>query len=332
MTTNYWTLETHGDPLGSIQQFLNTVWHASRLAGMLVTMNGGEESSMQPRYIEDSARLAEINPFKPLMLSNAARAIPELLREHPQQKMGLLLRPCEMRALQAMTERVSLDLENLLTISVDCLGTLPAEEYHWRAERKEAVGNLAQEALQFARQGGIVAYRNRPACQICAEPQAKDADLNIHVFGLPVRHQILISTRQDAMAEVLNHITNGLAADGLIEQHQRVLAKMAERHHSKMERVVEGLGNLLPVDLETVVQQLESCGACQSCLNVCPICLVERPRRDQDGHYNRKDIARWLASCAGCGMCEQACPNHLPLSAIFAHIRTLLSQGIGEPV
>jgi len=29
---------------------------------------------------------------------------------------------------------------------------------------------------------------------------------------------------------------------------------------------------------------------------------------------------RWLVSCVSCGMCEQACPNHLPLTAIISRI------------
>jgi Na+-translocating ferredoxin:NAD+ oxidoreductase RnfC subunit len=31
-------------------------------------------------------------------------------------------------------------------------------------------------------------------------------------------------------------------------------------------------------------------------------------------------------SCAGCGMCEQTCPHHLPLSAIFHHIKAQLVE------
>ena len=41
-------------------------------------------------------------------------------------------RPCEMRALTEMTKHASFKIDNLLTISVDCLGTLPADEYQWR--------------------------------------------------------------------------------------------------------------------------------------------------------------------------------------------------------
>ena len=57
------------------------------------------------------------------------------------------------------------------------------------------------------------------------------------------------------------------------------------------------------------------------CMDVCPICSVDKPRRTKDGRLVREDVANWLLSCAGCGMCEQSCPQHKPLSAVFSHIR-----------
>ena len=122
---------------------------------------------------------------------------------------------------------------------------------------------------------------------------------------------------------------NGYASEpadqALVLQHERILSKMNERHARHMERMNEGLGSLLPADVEPVIRQLESCGDCQSCLDACPICSVDRPKRDIDGRYDRAGVIRWLISCAGCGMCEQSCPNHLPTAAIFAHIRQQLA-------
>jgi formate dehydrogenase subunit beta len=331
----YWSLETHGDPLGAIRECVKTVWLEARLDGMLVTPNGSHTASAKPRLVEDPEQLAEVNVFKPLMTVNAARLVPDLLRQHPQARLGALLRPCEMRALVEMTKHASFSLDNLLTISVDCLGTLPAEEYQWRAERAEKLhsdqtsDSLAQEALQFARQGGIVAYRYRSACQFCSAPDARNADLNIHVLGLPVRQHILVQARDRAASEryVLTSITDGEANPELVAQHVHLLAKMSTRHQNTLQTITEGLGSLLAANAEALIAQLEQCGDCQTCMNVCPICSVDRPARGADGKYARREVMRWLVSCAGCGMCEQSCPNRLPLAAIFTH----LSQQFAEP-
>lgn len=336
----HWSLETHGDPLGKVRTLIKQIWMESNLDGMLVTMDVGDEPSALPRYIVDVEALDEINPFKPLMEINIARVIPDLLADHPDARIGALLRPCEMRALTEMTKHASFKVDNLLTFSVDCLGTLPADEYQWRLERVEKAhqgpphgppaeyADLAVEALKFARQGGIVPYRYRSACQVCLSPAAKHADINLHILGLPIRQQMLISLGDPMMAEMihLEQLTDGLADKLLIDQHERIISKMCERHQRTMDRVDEGLGNLLPADVDAVIRQLEGCGDCQNCMDVCPICSVDRPERNAEGHYERSAVSRWLVSCAGCGMCEQSCPNHLPVSSIFAHIRQQLAQ------
>ena len=337
---NQWSLETHGDPLGKVRDFVKKVWLESNLDGMLITLNGGEEASATPQYIDNPASIDEINPFKPLMEINAAWLVPGLLEKYPRARMGALLRPCEMRALTEMTKHASFKIDNLLTISVDCLGTLPADEYQWRLERADRIhqveagiptetsDELAREALKFAHQGGIVPYRYRSACQVCTSPAAREANINVHILGLPVRQQMLVSASNRSVAERLHldRLTDGKADEALTLQHERILSKMSERHQRTMERVNEGLGSLLPADVDAVIRQLESCGECQKCMDVCPICSVDRPKRSTDGHYDCSGVMRWLVSCAGCGMCEQSCPNHLPISAIFAHIRKQLAQ------
>ena len=161
----------------------------------------------------NDAQLEEVNPFKPLMMENASRQVPRLRAERPNARLGALLRPCEMRALIEMVKHDSFDLDGFLTVSVDCLGTFPADEYEWRAARKESNDSLTRETIQFVKQGGILAYRYRSACQMCVSPEASSADLNINVLGLPARQHILVRARDEATAErlKLDAITDGVA-------------------------------------------------------------------------------------------------------------------------
>jgi formate dehydrogenase subunit beta len=340
MMNSYWSLDTHGDPLGTVHDFIRHVWTEANLDGMLVTLGGEENLHAVPQYITDIAFVNQINPFKPLMEINAARLIPSLLDEHPSKKMAAFLRPCEMRALIEISKHIPVNLDRMLALSADCLGTLPADEYQWRLERAsrnistdqqdsaETSDELAHEALQFARQGGITPYRYRSACQVCPSPAATDAQVNLHVLGLPVRQNMLVSIAGEDIADDihLEQYAKPKANEALVKQHERILSRMCERHQRTMDRVNEDLGSLLPADVDALIHQLEGCSDCQHCMDVCPICSVDRPRRDEDGHYDRSGVMRWLVSCAGCGMCEQSCPEHLPTSAIFGHIRQQLAQ------
>jgi formate dehydrogenase subunit beta len=338
--SDVWSIDTHGDPLGKVRDFITHIWLEAGLTGMLVTMNEGNDFRAIPHFISEVSQVNVINPFKPLMEINAARMIPGLLADYPGSKIGALLRPCEMRALIEMTKLAAINIDDLLTISVDCLGTLPADEYQWRLDRIEktlpdegknpadATDELAREALKFARQGGITPYRYRSACQVCTSPAAEYADINIQILGLPVRQQILVMVKNPSiyMRFHMDKLVDGRASENLVLQHERLLSRMNERHQRTMEHLNEALGELLPADVDGVIHQLESCGNCQTCMGACPICSIHRPTRSADGHFNREEVMRWLVSCAGCGMCEQSCPDHLPIYSIFAHIRQQLDQ------
>ena len=310
MSTN-WMIHTHGDPLGALQNFIKTLWEQTGLDALVVAPSDGKY------VLESPDELEELNPFRPLMKLNTARLVVDTAKKRPGKHLGAMLRPCEMRALNEMAARGAVKRDDVLTICTDCLGTFPADEFEWRTER--SAKGLTKETLQFAPQGGISAYRYRPACQMCAEPGATEGDVNIGVFGLPVRQSMLVNANNGSV--VLKSITDGLASDDLVTKREQMLAKISERHVRTRERVLRSLDENLPADMQDLLEQFETCGDCQTCMNVCPICTVDQPRKAADGKLVREDVVNWLLSCAGCGMCEQSCPQHQPLSAIFSHIR-----------
>jgi len=319
--STHWMLKTKGDPLGTVHRFVRDVWQAAALVALIVPPN----AKGQKHSLTDPAGLEEVNPFQPLMLMNIAGVIPVVLEEHKDGRVGVLLRPCEMRALTEIAGRGAVQTNSLLTLCVDCLGTFPEDEFEWRAARKGSEKGLTGEALQFAPQGGISAYRYRAACQMCVSPGATEADVNIGILGLPVRQTMLVDVKNGALD--WKTLTDGTADPALSAKRDIMLAKLSERHTRTRERVISGLMEVLPINVEALLDQFENCGACQMCMDSCPICTVETPRQVK-GRYRGEDVAAWLASCAGCGMCEQSCPQHLPLSIIFTHVKQQLQQAL----
>ncbi len=316
-----WVLKTKGDPLGAVHRFIGAAWQAAGLEALVVPTS----AKGQEHVLTDTAGLGEVNPFQPLMLMNTAKIIPEVLKDLKDGRIGVLLRPCEMRALLQIAERGVIQAESLFTLCVDCLGTFPEDELEWRAARKGSKNGLTGEALQFAPQGGISAYRYRAACQMCVSSGATEADVNIGILGLPVRQMVLVDVKNGGLDWMA--ITDGKADPALTAKREVMLAKLSERHTRTRERVISGLMEVLPADVEALLDQFENCGACQICMDACPICTVEYPRQVK-GRYRREDVITWLASCVGCGMCEQSCPKSLPLSIIFTHVKQQLEQAL----
>jgi len=321
-------IETQGDPLGVIQNVIAAAWEEFELDQLMVSING----SSQPRLIDSPNQLDQVNPFRPLMTKNTAKYIPDLLEEHPDSRLGVMLRPCEMRALAEKSKRESISAERLLTICVDCLGTYPADDYQWRADRKGSQERLAWETLHFARQGGISAYRFRSACQTCRTPVSSGADINIGVIGLPVRQKIMLETSVSLSAAALAGDDTGVGQDqAMLDQREYIIAKLLQRSSHTRQRLAENLDSILPRDVDALVRQFEACGECRECFDNCPLCAADYPSKDGAGIYHRDQVKEWMISCAGCGMCEQACPNHLPLATIFTQIREQLIEPL-EPI
>ncbi|MFC2028336.1 hypothetical protein ACFLTX_00225 [Chloroflexota bacterium] len=320
MKKDQWILDTRGDPLGTVNTFLQAVWNSIGLQGMILASRSRNELQI----INDYSDLDEINPFQPLMLMNIAGLVPKVLAENPEGIYGILLRPCELRALHEVNKRMEMDSKRLVTICVDCLGTFPDDEFEWRSTRKGSAGGLTREALQFAPQGGIAAYRYRAACQMCTAPGARNGDINLGVLGIPVRQVIIIDGEQELFK--WNELTDRPAEKSLTEKREVLLAKMIERHSQTKDRVLTGLVEVLPDNIDNLLDQFDNCGNCQECIDSCPICQTSAPRRMDSGRFHKQDVMDWLVDCAGCGMCEQSCPRHMPLSIIFTHIKKSLEE------
>lgn len=327
MVRRIWQLETDGKPLETVHNFLIRVWSEANLDAMMLPLKQEDGHQWHKKIITKPDDLSRSNPFTPIMSENIAQFIPEFTKENPGKKLAVLLRPCEIRAFNQIKAKLPGAQKNILVISADCLGTFPEEEFSWRANRKGSQENLTDESIRFSRQGGIAPYRYRAACQLCDNPVASDADININIVGMPIRQEILVSTPNGITKKFgMTELAKNIAGEELIEQHKTTTSKVIYRNRQTKKRLSEALVENTDLNLENLVKQLNDCGQCTNCMDVCPICTTNKFTRNEDGLLSRELVADWMVSCVGCGMCEQACTQHKPLAVIFSIINDQLAQ------
>jgi len=333
-------------PLAALQGLLHGVWERNGLTAMLapVESDGGREIS--PQAIHDSASVATINPFAPTMPANVAALVVGFAREHQPGSLAVVMRPCEWRALVELRKRrrTTPEADRVITISVDCLGTLPAGRWADRASASSPA-ELWREALRFADQGGFTPQAMRRGCQLCTAPSAQDADLTIGLFGLDTASSIIVSSPDEVVDARLHMggVAPRLAPEDMIVRREVAVGALTERRRRHRVALLQDLQQR-GGGLAALLGVFANCSQCGDCLDACPLyngelagVLGVRSAR----HGGRSllgelvELARWMASCSECGMCEEVCSRQVPLldivSPLSQRVREEMAYHPGDP-
>jgi formate dehydrogenase subunit beta len=306
-------------PLEATRAFLRHVWDRASLDGMFIPAWAEGQDDPRPALLSSPAQLDRADPFAPLMVLNTAPHIVALVAENPGQRLGAVLRPCELRSLRELGRRQHVALGGLLLISPDCLATFPHEDFDWRVQHAAAIEKITDEALHFAAQGGILPSRLRPGCQACDHPYPTDADIHLAVLGLETNRHLILGIRDSNLLSRLDLQSQPDPPDELIVRRERVLTKLAEwRQRSRAfaeSHLEEGQASL-----QGLIRHLRGCENCRTWItSACPF-FSQAWDQAESGEHARALEDGWLHSCGGCGMCDHACPDGFPLSTVIGHL------------
>ncbi|MCL4487813.1 MAG: 4Fe-4S dicluster domain-containing protein [Chloroflexi bacterium] len=321
-----------GDTLGAVRDLLQVLLEDKVVDAVLVPVKGSNHSVM-PALVKNPTRLTLADPFAPVMAFNSARLLSMVTRGGAGAKIGAVLRSCEIRALVELSKFNQVDLDDVVIIGMDCLGTLRVPDYLRTAEERL---DLTADLLAGAKEGNTDGLDLRTACRMCEVSTPLRADVSIGFIGIDNAQALLVEMRED-IAQELQFAPEQSPSERRAAVLARLRATRAAARDAEIEQFrtcTRGQGGL--------ARYFAECLECTNCMNACPICYckecffrtanAERTPRDLLRLANRQGalpmpvdallfqmtrLNHMATSCVGCGMCEAACPHDIPLTAMF---------------
>ena len=325
----------NNDTLSGLRGFLKQLLKADVVDALLLPMET-PTGTITPALVADPDLVDGANPLAPVMGLNAARVAGNVSVREPRGRIGVVLRPCELRALVELVKLQQVSLDDLVTIGVDCAGTYDVADYVARDQRERIeTWHELYEGLIAAPESLVPALRD--ACQMCEKPYVEAAHITVEFFGADLTAGIPVSLPDEIGEELsLAPVETDGKRDEVIE---KVVAARTQARDARFAEIRQR------IEREGVEGVFAACIRCHNCMTVCPICycktcLFKSPVFDHEpAQYmswaQRKGAYRLPAdtmlfhltrlnhmvlSCVGCGMCTSGCPSDLPVGAVFRAI------------
>lgn len=340
------------DVLETIRGFLRSLLESRSIDSLFAALET-PDGFVVPALITDPEQLQFCNPLAPIMPINSSRAVSALTHgfivddgekndEHKNGRLGVVLRPCEIRALVELIKLNQVNRAEITLIGLDCPGTYEVTDY-LDSQRKEdfplfASLVAASQGEQFSPLEGDL--KLRPACQICAQPVPEHADIHIHLFGAELTESIPITINDEIAANLELKPANGSNPGN----RDTIVTRLLETNRQVRDKEFEAIRNQLSSD-GGMERLFAACIRCHNCMTVCPICycktcLFRTKEFDHPPeHYftiaRHRGATRLLGDtllfhltrmnhmsvmCVNCGMCSSACPSDIPVGTIFSAV------------
>ena len=285
---------------------------------------------------------------------NTARFLKEYLNGASDQKIAVVVKPCDAKAIIELAKRNQIVLDNLLLIGLNCTGTLPSvkikktliDEFEVNPDDVIAEdiddgkltillkdGTEKEKDLAVLEQMG---YGRRENCRRCENNIPRMADIACGKWGTTEKNVTFIEVCSDKGSELIEAATEAgyivveQPSDNAIETRQRKDKAATELAQQWQDRDFTNLKEMSSEQrFDYWFEQFSHCIKCYGCRDACPLCyckdcfleadrgFVPSGEVPPDVLFPMVRITHVMDSCVNCGQCQDVCTMELPISRLI---------------
>jgi formate dehydrogenase subunit beta len=273
---------------------------------------------------------------------SAAKYLHKTLEGALNDKVALIARPCDTRALIELAKIRQVNLDNLFIIAFEDRGMIPSASKDIKKVKEIDPTKVVKEKI--GDNGLIVKLDDGTVkevpinvaenCSRCNRKVPVVADLGITDLVMPIdSEEIILKVYSEKGIDLIEK--SKIKTKPLPNDIKKNLSdKIKEIKDAALAKRAKDLEEWDKLSQTEKIERLQKCTMCGMCIRGCPVCycvdcILQKKRKEKTINketYQLTRIAHVADRCVECGNCDNNCPMNLPLSLYFQSLNDAFKE------